>query len=38
MLDALEGRGILDNIYVVFSSDDGEILGYFGIYAQYVAT
>tara|TARA_B100000941_G_C28184256_1_gene388611 strand:+ start:469 stop:585 length:117 start_codon:yes stop_codon:yes gene_type:complete len=38
MLDALGDRGILGNIYVIFSSDDSEMLGYFGIYAQYVAT
>ena len=30
MMQALEQRGILDNTYVVFSSDHGEMLGDFG--------
>ena len=36
MLDALKDRGIPDSIYVVFYSDYSEILGYFGMYAQYM--
>ena len=36
MLNALEARGMLDNTCVVFSSDHGEMLGDFGMYAKYV--
>ena len=36
MLDALEHRGMLDNTHIVFSSDHGEMLGDFGMYAKYV--
>jgi choline-sulfatase len=37
MLDALEARGILDNTYIVFSSDHGEMLGDHGLYTKSVA-
>jgi choline-sulfatase len=36
MLEALEARGMLDNTYVIFSSDHGEMLGDFGMYAKFV--
>ena len=36
MLDTLEERGMLDNTYVIFSSDHGEMLGDFGMYAKFV--
>lgn len=37
LLEALEERGMRDNTYIVFSSDHGEMLGDFGMYAKYVA-
>ena len=37
MLSALERRGMLDNTVVIFSSDHGEMLGDFGLYAKFVA-
>jgi choline-sulfatase len=37
MLDLLEERGMMDNTYVIFSSDHGEMLGDFGLYAKFVA-
>lgn len=37
MLDLLEERGMLDDTYVIFSSDHGEMLGDFGMYAKFVA-
>ena len=36
MLDALEQRGQLDNTYVVFTSDHGEMLGDHGLYTKSV--
>jgi len=37
ILAALERRGMLDNTYVVFSSDHGEMLGDHGLYTKSVA-
>ncbi|MBT3342852.1 MAG: sulfatase-like hydrolase/transferase [Gemmatimonadetes bacterium] len=37
MLQVLEQRGMMDNTYIIFSSDHGEMLGDFGMYAKYVA-
>jgi len=37
MLAALEERGMMDNTYIIFSSDHGEMLGDFGLYAKFVA-
>ena len=37
MLAMLEERGMDDNTYVIFSSDHGEMLGDFGMYAKFVA-
>jgi choline-sulfatase len=37
VLDALEERGMLDNTYIVFSSDHGEMLGDHGLYTKSVA-
>ena len=37
MLDALEQRGMLDNTYVIYSSDHGEMLGDHGLYTKSVA-
>jgi len=37
MLDALEARGMLDNTYIVFSSDHGEMLGDHSLYTKSVA-
>lgn len=37
MLDALAERGMMDNTYIIFSSDHGEMLGDFGLYAKFVA-
>jgi arylsulfatase len=37
MLDVLEQRGMADNTYVIFTSDHGEMLGDFGMYAKFVA-
>jgi len=37
MLDALEARGMLQNTYVIFSSDHGEMLGDHGLYTKSVA-
>lgn len=36
ILDALERRGFMDNTYIVFSSDHGEMLGDHGIYTKSV--
>lgn len=36
MLDALEQRGVLDNTYIVFTSDHGEMLGDHGLYTKSV--
>ena len=36
MLEVLEERGMMDNTYVIFSSDHGEMLGDFGMYAKFV--
>ena len=37
ILDALEARGQLENTYIVFSSDHGEMLGDHGLYTKSVA-
>ncbi len=37
MLDALEKRGMLDNTYIIFTSDHGEMLGDHGLYTKSVA-
>ncbi len=37
MLDALDRRGMMDNTYIVFTSDHGEMLGDHGLYAKSVA-
>jgi choline-sulfatase len=37
MLDALDERGMLENTYVIFSSDHGEMLGDHGLYTKSVA-
>lgn len=37
MVAVLAQRGMLDNTYIIFSSDHGEMLGDFGMYAKYVA-
>ncbi len=37
LLDVLEERGMMDNTYIIFSSDHGEMLGDFGLYAKFVA-
>ena len=37
MLDALEQRGMLDNTYIIYSSDHGEMLGDHGLYTKSVA-
>ena len=36
IMDALEGRGMLDNTVVVFASDHGEMLGDHGLYKKSV--
>ena len=37
MLRALEHRGMLDNTYIIYSSDHGEMLGDHGLYTKSVA-
>ena len=37
MLNALEERGILDNTYIIYSSDHGEMLGDHGLYTKSIA-
>ncbi len=37
ILDALEKRGQLDNTYIIFSSDHGDMTGDHGIYHKHVA-
>ncbi len=37
MLDSLERRGMLENTYIIFSSDHGEMLGDHGLYTKSVA-
>ena len=37
MFDALERRGMLDNTYIIFSSDHGEMLGDHGLFTKSVA-
>ena len=37
ILDALEKRGQLDNTYIIFSSDHGELLGDHGLYTKSAA-
>lgn len=37
ILDALERRGMLDNTYVIFASDHGDMLGDHGLYKKLVA-
>ncbi|MYA22934.1 MAG: sulfatase-like hydrolase/transferase, partial [Gemmatimonadetes bacterium] len=37
ILDALEKRGQLDNTYIIFSSDHGELLGDHGMYTKSAA-
>ena len=37
MLRALEQRGMLDNTYIIYSSDHGEMLGDHGLYTKSVA-
>ncbi len=37
ILDALERRGQRENTTIIFSSDHGEMLGDFGLYAKFVA-
>jgi choline-sulfatase len=37
ILDALEARGMLENTYIVFTSDHGEMLGDHGLYAKSAA-
>lgn len=37
MLNALEERGVLDNTYIIYSSDHGEMLGDHGLYTKSVA-
>jgi choline-sulfatase len=37
ILAALEARGMLDNTYIVFTSDHGEMLGDHGIYTKHCA-
>ena len=37
MLCALEERGMLDNTYIIYSSDHGEMLGDHGLYTKSVA-
>lgn len=37
MLNALEERGLLDNTYIIYSSDHGEMLGDHGLYTKSVA-
>ena len=34
ILDAVEKKGVLDNTYVIFASDHGEMLGDFGAYLK----
>lgn len=34
IIDALERRGMLDNTYIIFSSDHGEMLGDHGLYTK----
>ncbi|MDP6115717.1 MAG: sulfatase-like hydrolase/transferase [Planctomycetota bacterium] len=36
IIDAVEGRGMLDNTYIVFSSDHGEMLGDHGMFTKSV--
>ena len=36
MLDVLENRGLLENTYVIFTSDHGEMLGDHGMYQKQV--
>ncbi len=37
MLHALEQRGMLDNTYIIYSSDHGEMLGDHGLYTKSIA-
>jgi arylsulfatase len=37
ILNAIEARGVLDNTYIVFTSDHGEMLGDHGLYTKSVA-
>ena len=37
MLAALEQRGMLENTYILYSSDHGEMLGDHGLYTKSVA-
>lgn len=37
MLNALAQRGMLDNTYIIYSSDHGEMLGDYGLYTKSVA-
>lgn len=37
MLNALEARGMLENTYIIYSSDHGEMLGDHGLYTKSVA-
>ena len=37
MLDALEERGMLENTYIIYSSDHGEMLGDHGLYTKSLA-
>ncbi len=37
ILDALERRGMLDNTYIIFTSDHGEMAGDHGLYTKSVA-
>ena len=34
MLRALEQRGMLENTYIIYSSDHGEMLGDHGLYTK----
>jgi choline-sulfatase len=37
ILDALEARGMMENTYIVYTSDHGEMLGDHGLYAKSVS-
>ena len=37
MLHALEKRGMLENTYIIYSSDHGEMLGDHGLYTKSTA-
>lgn len=37
MLDVLEKRGMLENTYIIYSSDHGEMLGDHGLYTKSIA-